>query len=179
MMTIGSTGSQTESPPDVVLAAARTVAADLSAMERDSAGIAVDAVGLIAAGLRLADGDGVHGEPVTRHIVTARLWHADAARRAERADVLRRLADVLEGPHAPTDADLLATIPDGWRARTLEATAADVLRRRVDEAEAMSGLTRQDFTRTNQAAVASVGPGPLRRLLSTIQSVAFTLWQQK
>ncbi|MGQ0628148.1 MAG: hypothetical protein ACT4PL_08635 [Phycisphaerales bacterium] len=168
------TGSQAESPLGVVVAASRIMASDLAAVERDAAGIAVDAVGLIAAGLRLADGDGCHGEPVTRHLVPARLWHADAARRAERADTLRRIADVLDGPHAPTEADLLDTMPDGWIARTLRLSAADVLRRRVDETEAASGLDRRAFTRANQSAVASVGRGPLRRILNLIRAVAFT-----
>jgi hypothetical protein len=46
-----------------------------------------------------------------------------------------------------------------------------VLRRRVDETEAASGLDRRAFTRANQSAVASVGRGPLRRILDLIRAV--------
>lgn len=176
-MTTRSTGSQTEppSPLGVVASASRTTAADLSAVESEAGGILVDDVGLIAAGLRLGDGDGCHGEPVTRHLVPARLWHGDAARRAERVDALRRLADVLEGDVPPTPGDLLDAMPGGWHRRLLELAAAEVLRRRVDEAAALSGLSdRRTFARANQSAVASVGRGPLHRLLNLIRAVAFT-----
>ena len=61
----------------------------------------------------------------------------------------------------------------------LELTTADVLRRRVDEAEGMSGLDRRTFTRANQAAVASVGRRTLNRILSLIRAVAFTAFTNK
>ncbi len=172
-------GSQAESPLSIVASASRTTAADLATIERESTGILVDAVGLVAAGLRLADGGGAHGDGTPRHLAAERLWHADPARRRERAELLRAIADLLDTDTPPTDADLIAAMPHGWVVRVIELSSADVLRRRVSATEAHEGLTREQFRKRNAALVGSVHPGRFSRLLSTIKAVAFTAFGSK
>jgi hypothetical protein len=97
----------------------------------DAGGIALDGFALVAKGLRLIEGTGTHDDDVTRHLAPARLWHPDAAQRLTRAELLRELADVLEGDEAPTAETLERCIPDTFKDRLLRLALESRLRARL------------------------------------------------
>lgn len=173
-MTGHNDGSQTEvrSPLGVAADAVRHTADDIAATERNAEGLILDAMAMLGKGIRLLDGDGTHDDPVTRHLAPAHLWHGDATRRTERASLLRSLACVLEANAPPHTADLAECVPAAWAKRIVRDCAEDVLRGRMNLAEAASGMSRRDFDRTCKGAAPRTDPGVLRNLGGMAAAVA-------
>jgi hypothetical protein len=132
-MTDHNDGSQTEprTPLNVAAEAVRHAAADIAATERNAEGLLLDGFAVIAKGVRLLDGEGTHDDPATRHLAPAHLWHSDAARRSDRAALLRSLACVLEDDVPPTPDDLAGCVPEAWLSRIVADAMKDTMFRRV------------------------------------------------
>lgn len=108
-----------------------TARQDMDHAAEDATGVAMDAVGLIALGLAVAECDATPTDPVTRDLAPARLWHKDPARRRERAQLLRELAHILDGDVPPTAHDLASCLPDGMGDGLALAALEDRARSRV------------------------------------------------
>ncbi|MBL8875820.1 MAG: hypothetical protein JNM86_08505 [Phycisphaerae bacterium] len=121
-------GSQTER---VAAAAVLTTTADLRRAASNARAVALDAIAWIAHGLDYAAGVAAYDDPIRRDGVAERLFVPDAGQRAERADMLRRLAAALDDPTAPTAADLEACLPDAWADRIVADAMKDTMVRRV------------------------------------------------
>ncbi len=157
-------GSQAAHLPARALLAVRQ---DFENAADEAGGIALDGFALIGKGLRLIDGTGSHDDDTTRHLAPARLWASGAAQRRARAELLRELADVLEGDESPTAETLEWCIPDAMK---------DVLLARSLESHARARLASTDIpSRSQLAAVhrSTFTKGRASRFVRMVKAIKF------